>query len=67
MNTIMPPDLPGWHFRQVHGHYRVEPGQPAGQVLPVGRADPAAFPFVVLLVDPVECQLLPVDVQATYD
>jgi hypothetical protein len=46
---------------------RVEPGQPARQMLPVSRGDPAAFPFVVLLIDPVECQLLPVDVQATYD
>jgi len=46
---------------------RVEPGQPIGQVFPIGRADPAAFPLVVLLVDPVECQLLPVDVQAAYD
>jgi hypothetical protein len=41
---------------------RVEPGQPVGQVFPVGRDDPAAFPLTVLFVDPVECQLLPVDV-----
>jgi hypothetical protein len=36
-------------------------------VFPVGRDDPAAFPLAVLLVDLVERQLLPVNVQAAYD
>jgi hypothetical protein len=64
----VPPSGAAFH-RERHrpGRGRVEPGQPVGQVFPVGRGDPAAFPFPVLLVDPVECQLLPVDVQAAYD
>jgi hypothetical protein len=33
------------------GRGRVEPGQPVGQMLPVGRGDPAAFPFTALVVD----------------
>jgi hypothetical protein len=45
----------------------VEPGQPAGQMFPIGRRDPAAFPLTVLLVHPIEGQLLPVNIDAAYD
>jgi hypothetical protein len=63
----VPPAGAAFHRERHRPAGRFELGEPVGQVFPVGRADPAAFPFPVLLVDPVECQLLPVDVGSDRD
>src|SRR6266511_1297974 len=50
-----------------HRRVPVEAGQPPGQMLPIRRRDPAPLQPPRLHLDVVERQLLPVNVQTTYD
>jgi hypothetical protein len=43
------------------------PGQPIGQMRPIGRRDLTALQFTGHGVDIVEGELLPMDVQSSYD
>jgi hypothetical protein len=53
--------------RECHRVDPVETVQPIGEMFPVRRSDPAALAAPGLLLDVVERQLLPMNVQPAYD